>query len=377
MEEGRSASGGDAMQIIPIHFNVPGHRLALTTFIETARQTEAAIDGLNQRLFDGDLQYQIFVEPPRPGSLLVAFGIAVVAVGCVAWKFLESDIEKAFITRLTGHDLVYWAEKAGRYLRDRIATGLAQKDDALAASEQEASLLPPLDGLRSREDAETQELVRGTTELIVVETTKAFLSKPPDELTRIGVQTRKFRIAYEARNNFYFACNEDKSVQGIGFDESEVFPIKRSDFSGFQVRLPPDEDERSDHQPWHVETAILKVTSPNSEREDKQRLWKGKDDQSRDRYFKIEDEQFWTIVEQDQLNLHVIDTIKVQWAYLKEGVRVKDARVLRVLQFNDQHLADPLDDNALAALLGAYGVEPRTEPPNDLFNWDDGDSDGD
>lgn len=54
---------------------------------------------------------------------------------------------------------------------------------------------------------------------------------------------------------------------------------------------------------------------------------------------------------------------KVQWVYI--GGQRRNARVLRVLEYNGQTLADPLDDNALAALLGTY--DARDDDQDDFF----------
>lgn len=59
-----------AIEVLPIHFDVPEHFIPLSTFIETARETEAIINALNQRLFHGELNYRVVVIPPKEGSFL-------------------------------------------------------------------------------------------------------------------------------------------------------------------------------------------------------------------------------------------------------------------------------------------------------------------
>lgn len=148
----------------------------------------------------------------------------------------------------------------------------------------------------------------------------------------------------------------------MGFEEAETFPIKRRDFARLQVLLPPKDPPAVD-PPWEVEITTLKVTSPNWDREDRQRQWKGRDLKNRERFFRIEDEQFWHLLHAQKLNPSIIDTIKVQWAYV--GHQRRNARVLRVVQFNETILGEPLDDNALRALLGEYNQESDHE--DDLF----------
>ena len=109
-----------AMEILPIHFDVPGHYLSLRTFIETSRQTEFIIANFNREFFYGKLNYEIIVLPPSQGSFKTRLGVAVIAVGASVWAILESDIGKAFVEGLTGHEPAHWARSAGLELREFI-----------------------------------------------------------------------------------------------------------------------------------------------------------------------------------------------------------------------------------------------------------------
>jgi hypothetical protein len=249
------------------------------------------------------------------------------------WTALSSDIGAGFIKGLTGHEPAYWSELAGVEVGDFFTR------------EAEASA----------HDAEGLEnaITNQTGATIIVESTKSFLQKDVFELTGLGLHPRHIRDAYEARNEFYEACLADTQVRGIGFTDAEEFPIKRSDFARLHVALSPKEQE-PDERPWHVAVDAIKVTSPNWARDDKQRQWKGRDSSGRERHFKIEDEEFWQLVAAQQLDPHIFDTMKVQWAFRSEGGKLKDTRVLRVLEYNDNILAKPLDDNALNAILGQH-----------------------
>lgn len=317
------------IQVIPIHFDVPGHQLLLSTFVETATQTEAIIRSFNRELFDEKLEYEIVVLPPEVGSFKSRLGIWAVAASIFA--FVESDIGKAFIKGLTGNEPAYWAENAGV----ELSTYLRANEVGQSTSKGEVN------------SAKCRFETR-----IVVESVKSFLTKDITELASVGIRPDKFRDAFEARNNFYRACDADRQIRALGFEEEDTFPIHRSDFERLQVALPPKEDD--DDEQWQTEIAILTVTSPNWDRNDKQRSWKGRDSLGKERYFKIEDEYFWSLVAAERLNLHPADTIKVQWAFRGVGDQRKDARVLRMLQYNDKILSEPLDGSALDAILERY-----------------------
>jgi hypothetical protein len=323
--------------IIPIHFDVPEHYIPLDTFIETANQTRVVIESLNKQIFDGELQFQLVVFPPEEGSFLTRLGVILVAGYGVAWSFMESDVGKAFIRGLTGHEPSYYSEQAGLQLRDilevrsiDIETGSIEREHDLA-----------LNGLMND---------------IVVDSTKSFLTTDERALRIVGITPQKFHDAYEARNHFYQALAADPEIQGVGFDETPDFPIKRKDFARLQVPLSPKEASAPDID-WEVELVALKVTSPNWDMNDDKRPWKGKDDSNRDRFFRIDDLQFWNFVHSRRLDPQIVDTIQAQVAFPK-GQR-RHSRVLRVLKFNDVVLGEPLDDNALSAVLGSYQRPPR------------------
>lgn len=330
--------------LIPIHFDVPGHYLPLATFIGTANQTRAVIDAFNREVFDGRLQFEVFVLPAEDGSFKTKLGVALLAGWGVVWSFSESDIGKAFIKGLTTHEPAYWAEAAGQMVREKLAAPATPPAGN------------PADPGRTRLECQTEAV-------IIAESAKSFLQTDHSQLRRVGITTQKFRDAFEARNVFYEACSADRKVRALGFSDSEDFPIKRKDFARLIVPLAPREDQPL-AQPWQVEIVILKVTSPNWDRDDRQRQWKARDDKGRDRYFRIDDEQFWTLVQAQKLNPHIIDTVKVQWAYI--GEQRRSARVLRVLEYNGEELGQPLDENALAAILGAYDETP--DDHGDLFS---------
>lgn len=75
---------------------------------------------------------------------------------------------------------------------------------------------------------------------------------------------------------------------------------------------------------------------------------------------------FGGLVKGEQLNIHIMDTIKVQWAFQGKANSPKNVRVLRVLEFNGDVLSEPLNENALDAILGAYTVADSDQA--DLFS---------
>lgn len=359
MEQELISPEDGAIEVLPIHFDVSAHFIPLRTFIDTASHAEEIVASLNAEWFAGELEYEVVVIPPKPGSFLIGLGIAVVAVTAASWKFLHSDVGKAFVRGLTGEEPEHWGEVAGKKIRER----LSRESDPEIAPPRETS---PSDPIAVSDPGLQQETVvqNASTSTILVKSTKSILVKEVTELRRIGVDPQRFRETFEARNEFYQACWQERELRAIGFDETNHFPIDRKDFARLQVQLEPRELE-ADIEPSTVEITSVTVTSPNWDRRDASRTWRGKDASGRYRFFKVNDESFWSLAEADSLTLRGLDIMKVQWAFQGRGRQAKNFRVLRVLEYNGDQLAEPYDDAALAGILGAH--DKLDSDDDDLF----------
>lgn len=336
-----------AIEVLPIHFDVPEHYIPLNTFIETAREAEAIIEALNQRWFSGELKYRVVVVPPKEGSFLAYLGLAIAAVGGAAWTFLRSEPGDAFLKELTGHNFTDLMGVAGRKVREQVLKKPPiEKGEAQTVEEHKASQVVA----HATEGTEQQRVAAA---IVVIESTKTFLVTDADKLRRVGLGPENFQEGFEARNEFYRACADEKEIRAIGFDESQEFPIKRSDFARLQVSVEPREAIDVEDAPT-VEITTLTVSSPNWARDDSKRQWRGKEASGLWRNFKVSDEGFWSLATKDQLNLHGQDTMKVQWSYRGSGKQRRAFEVHKVLEYNGEALADPLDDNALNTILGPH-----------------------
>ncbi len=160
--------------------------------------------------------------------------------------------------------------------------------------------------------------------------------------------------AMEARADFYVACIEDPEVKSVGFTSEDDFPIPRNQFPA-RAQKPVRKLREEEPPKWSVSTESIYVTSPNWDKDDQNsRQWKGKDQTRRDCYFVIDDAEFWHHVKNKALHVEVLDNLRVQWAFQNADGRSKNRRVLRVLEFNGEKLADPLPPAAVRAILGSY-----------------------
>jgi hypothetical protein len=107
-------------EIIPLHFETVDHNFPLKQFIEVAQSAEAIVENFNQQFFEGKLNYKILVIPPEQGTFLEILGIAITGTASSAWVFLESDIGKAFVKGLSGHEPAYWGNKIGKRVGKKL-----------------------------------------------------------------------------------------------------------------------------------------------------------------------------------------------------------------------------------------------------------------
>jgi hypothetical protein len=310
----------------PIHFDVPGHALR-STRLSRLPNTQPRLFALWVMNSDGALVFQVVVVPPAEGSFKTRLGVIVVAGAVALWGFVESDIGKDFVRGITTKDPTDWYEQLGQTIRTTA-----------------------IDLLEEEVQGEDEELCTASAEMLV-EPAANFFQADTNSLQPNGITVERYRNAYYARNKFYRACESTVGLQGVGFSEAPTFPVRQNDFARLQVPIQPREDEP---EPWIAGVTTLKVTFPNWNRDDRARQWKARDPKGRNRFFRVDDENFWLLVRQEKLNHHIVETMRVQWAFQGTHNNTRNAKVFRVLTYNDKTLAEPLDDRALDATLGTF-----------------------
>ena len=337
---------------IVFHFDVERHSIPLNQFVDTARSSQAIIDDFNEQLFDKKVRYELRVRTPEFGGLMEVLGLLVLGGGGTIWAFVNTDIGKAYFKGLTGEEPVHWAEKLGERTRKFL-----WKDD------QQHRALPP-----KIVESPPTDVVSDDAELhaaLLVELLISFLAASMDKLRAVGITPAKFRKAFAARNAIYRACIENPEVQGLSFDRSHDFPLKRADFPRLIAQIPdevlvPDETSVS----WSFELVDILVNSPNWKRDG--RKWQAATDKFQDIAFSLEDETFWHHVQIKDIQPDIRDNMRVQWAYPSGLSKPSHVRVLRVLTYNGKKISDRLSEPELQALLQeAYTIEPETP---DLFD---------
>jgi hypothetical protein len=161
-----------------IHYDVIEHFIPMNDFTTASNAAHKIIDNLNKEIFGGFLKYQLVVLPPETGTLLKTIGFLTLVANVVIVPITEDYVEGAF-KALTGHEPSYYASQHIAALRDL---------------------------------------------------TVGFFSKEVDELECAIPRKINLDRAYKAKSDFYRSCQDNKDINGIGFDRSNNFAIKRANF---------------------------------------------------------------------------------------------------------------------------------------------------
>lgn len=323
----------------PIIFDVTEHAVALDTFISVSQQYENLVNEFNKEYLDGELIYRLYVLPPEPGSLKHTIGVAIIA-GAIG-SILGGGVS-GFVEGVTGHTPVEIAQRNGERLAKEFSQLFGSDDDEKYS-----------DNLRACS--------------VLIQSTRDFLERPTLELVDVGIAPHDFAGGFEAKNQLFEACEANPNIRGILFDEwMEVPPIRREDFQRRIAAIP-----RTDETEWEYTLENYKVSSPNWDREDRKRGWKGRSSSGSTVYFSIYDPFFWIAYDQGEISSNTIDDMIVQVATKVEDGRRKGRIVLNVITFNERKIANELLEDELKDRLAKAIGYVSSDGQSELFPTDD------
>lgn len=321
-------------QMLPIHFDLPRHVIPLRTFVATAENAERIAEVINQQLFGGTFVLEVVVIPPSEGTFLTRLGINVKSVSIFATLAILSGPLGEFGSGVYEELAPQNATEVGREFVRSIRTSVEQLE-------------------RYSEDKGRKCAAASS---VTVAAVKWLLQEENNELAALPFATA-LSDALSAKRKFYDACRDVRDLRGIGFSQSPTFPIKRGDFERIS-KLPEGAGEGE----WKVAIENIIGNSPNWDRHDKSRTWKGTDQHGHSRYFTISDEAFWQMVFQRKLVTRIADSMKVQWAYKQGPKGPKNHIVLRVLEFNEVAISARMSDQEIRMVLDNFVVVEEHQP---------------
>ena len=166
-----------------IHFNQDEHYLPIKDYELVIKTTKEIFDNITKDIMETK-DAELLVYAPQKGCLITIFGISI-SIGAIVY-FLETDIGKAFVKGLLGHEPAYWAGKTGELIRDLIIKIYTLSQDEL------------------------KQLI--------------------DSLKNYGNTIYKLDKSLKAVNDFYSMCNRNTDIRAVGFTNEENFPVSRKDF---------------------------------------------------------------------------------------------------------------------------------------------------
>lgn len=330
--------GGRPIVSFPIIFDVPEHAIALDTFIAVSEQYARLVHEFNQEYLHGELIYRLYVLPPEPSSFKHTIGVAIIAG---AASVLLGDSITGFVEGVVGRPPAEIALRHGERLRKEFIE-LFDGDETKSID---------------------QELIACS---VVIEATQEFLERPTIELADSGVTPIDFPGGFEAKNDFFEACEQNPNIRAVLFSEYHDSPsVRREDFQRRVTSIP-----RKDKSSWEFSLENFKVSSPNWDREDRRRGWKGRNS-SGIVYFSIFDPFFWISYDLGEIMSNTIDDMIVQVATKVEDGRRKGRIVLNVITFNERKIASELSEEELQVRLEKALGSESSIGQDDLFPEDE------
>lgn len=321
-----------------------GHKLALETFVATSHAYESLIEAFNRELFGGSLQYKIYVFPPEAGSFKNTLGVVLIAGFSALIVPAIGEIGLGFFTSLTGKPPVEWGEQLGEDVREQLMNLRETEEDEYSS------------------DEETDSEVAILTEMLV-RSSGRFLEASTKELSEINIDPETYPDMFDSKNSFFETLLSNPQISGIELGEEPSRPIPNTEFG--QRVAPVRHKEKFS---WEFETTKILATSPNWDKNDRHRGWKGRDNRGATIHFTILDTKFWTRFENHQVHSETIDELVVQLATKIEDGRRKARFVLNVISYNDERFSTELNAEQLAELLEALGLQVGASGEEDLFD---------
>ena len=337
-----------------IHFDVDSEHILLETFISSARGAQAAVTAFNNAYFNGAIEFELIVIPPESGSFKQNIGIVLKGIGYSyigLWSVIQL-MDSETVQRIS-------KELTGKIPADHLIEAVVEPD---ATSE----IIEDIDFI----SAELEQEEINNIEELISESVRGALQKTREEISNLDIPTELKYELENAQSDLFGAALADPDVKGIGFGEEDDFPIRRNQFAQRAIRpVPPKREEDSDPD-WRVEVVQIRVTSPQFERLDQtSRRWKGKNAQGSNILFEVEDEEFWQRLNRREFEFADSTVVEAQIATLFVDGKAKLHRAIRILKVDSIQVGNPLDDNAIAAIVGRFKKNPQKKDGPDLFRF--------
>ncbi len=162
-----------------IHFDVKDHHIRFDSHLAALEASNVIVGEINKRLFGGKIDYELLVLPSEQGTFKIVIGF--LSIAWLSIQIGETKSFEGFVKGLTGYDWKSYeiAKDIGSFLRD---------------------------------------------------STKGFFMTEKDELEKIIPQEINLDKAIKFKSEFYKKCIANDEIKGLGFEDDDQFPVKRTNF---------------------------------------------------------------------------------------------------------------------------------------------------
>lgn len=321
--------GGSTQILFPIKFETKKHFIDLNTIIRTSNGVKETYAGAGIALFGSyDNQIELIYGAAETGSITTWIGKKAKQATIIGSGFAATQFTDGFLENATGKTFRDWGAVAADY----------------------AMQLPSYAENLSQTTLDTL-----TRSLIEADTCKKFLELDEDAFEElISERPDAAQRVQKGRRLFFEACKANEELPSLRFGLTEDSRrIPRRDFPNRTKRqaIAPSKTSLDPLGDWSSEFLTIEVTSPNWDRLDQQRGWKGQVSDGKYIYFHISDTRFWSKVSEKTLITATPDRMKAQVIFKNVAGRYKSAEVIKVVEFNGEPISDALNEQTIGARL--------------------------
>lgn len=277
-----------------IHFNQDNHSMPVEDYQKAINTTKVIFDNLTKDIIKTN-EVKLMVTAPKEGGIVINWDIVTCAIAGAAfiWQFIESESGKLIIKKLfnkTPQEMINEGFDKLDFIKAMIKAFFEMKQDEL--------------------------------------------KKLIDDLKEVNEDIVKLDKSLKAVGDFYFMCNRNPNINGIGFSLEHEFPIDRKDFFEHLT------NDIIRDLGVHTEYKSLTIVKPVTKRTSKGKWTLSETGANEEQNYTMEDEAFkektlnGDFVKQNPEDDEILALIEYNVEY-KNGIKaVKDRKVIEIYEFN-------------------------------------------
>lgn len=277
-----------------IHFNQDTHSMPIEDYQKAINTTKIIFDNLTKDIIKTN-EVKLMVTAPKEGGIVINWDIVTCAIAGAAfiWQFIESESGKLIIKRLfnkTPQEMINEGFDKLDFIKAMIKAFFEMKQDEL--------------------------------------------KKLIDDLKEVNEDIVKLDKSLKAVGDFYFMCNRNPNINGIGFSLEHEFPIDRKDFFEHLT------NDIIRDLGVHTEYKSLTIVKPVTKRTSKGKWTLSETGANEEQNYTMEDEVFkektlnGDFVKQNPEDDEILALTEYNVEY-KNGIKsVKDRKVIEIYEFN-------------------------------------------